>query len=204
MTDYFALLGEPRRPWLDEERLKNRFLSLSAQQHPDRAASATERAAATAQFAELNAAYHCLRDPRERLHHLLLLEGGQDLRQVRRVPADLAELVLPAEQLCREASAFLAGKAAATSPLLKAQFFARSLDWQERITAMQEKLARHRARLDETVRSLNAAWEAAESLPPPDRATRLPLAQVEELYRAYSYLSRFQQQLQERFVQLAV
>ena len=36
MTDCFALLGEPRCPWLDAEALKSRFLVLSAEAHPDR------------------------------------------------------------------------------------------------------------------------------------------------------------------------
>jgi DnaJ-domain-containing protein 1 len=204
VTDYFSLLNEPRRPWLDTEQLKARFISLSAECHPDRATTPGERAAATTRFTELNAAHNCLRDPRERLHHLLALEGQSDARQVRSVPPAVAELVLPAEQLCREVTAFLGEQAKATSPLVQAQQFERALDWQERVAAMQQRLAGHRARLDETARALNAVWEQADSLPAHQRAAALPLAQLEELYRAYSYVTRFQQQLQERFVQLAL
>src|SRR5438132_9046006 len=36
MIDYFALLHEPRRPWLDPDLLKQKFISLSAEVHPDR------------------------------------------------------------------------------------------------------------------------------------------------------------------------
>jgi curved DNA-binding protein CbpA len=204
VTDHFALLNEPRRPWLDAEQLKARFIALSAECHPDRATTPQERAAATARFTELNAAHNCLRDPRERLHHLLLLEGAPDARQVRTVPTAIAELVLPAEQLCREVTAFLSEKARATSPLLQAQFFERGLDWQERIAALQRKLADYRTRLDAATQALNEKWEAAEAVPPVERHIVLPLAQLEELYRAYSYVTRFQQQLQERFVQLAL
>src|SRR5215472_9636832 len=76
MVDYFALLDEPRRPWLDAEPLKEKFLALSATVHPDRVhnLSETERAAAQERYTELNAAYQCLREPKERLHHLLELE----------------------------------------------------------------------------------------------------------------------------------
>lgn len=204
MTDYYLLFNEPRRPWIDTEKLKARFLALSAECHPDRAATPKERETATARFTELNAAYQCLAEPRERLHHLLLLEGGQDARQVRHVPPEIAALVLPAEQLCREVSAFLAEKARASSPLLKAQLFERALDWQERVSVMQQSLAAHRSKLDELAKALNEKWEAAEAVPPVERQVVLPLAHLEELYRAYSYLTRFQQQLQERFVQLAV
>jgi len=36
MTDYFALLDEPRRPWLDVSSLKQKFLARSSEVHPDR------------------------------------------------------------------------------------------------------------------------------------------------------------------------
>jgi hypothetical protein len=46
MNDCFALLNEPRRPWLDSEALKQRFVSLSAELHPDRTHSAMATACA--------------------------------------------------------------------------------------------------------------------------------------------------------------
>ena len=36
MTDHFALLDEPRRPWIDADLLKEKFLALSSRVHPDR------------------------------------------------------------------------------------------------------------------------------------------------------------------------
>jgi hypothetical protein len=48
MTDCFDLLGEPRRPWLDAEALKSRFLLLSAEAHPDRVHGGTDEAKAAA------------------------------------------------------------------------------------------------------------------------------------------------------------
>ena len=78
MTDFFALLDEPRRPWLESELLKQKFLALSATVHPDRVHNLgdAERAAAQERYTELNAAYNCLREPKDRLHHLLQLELG--------------------------------------------------------------------------------------------------------------------------------
>ena len=61
MTDYFALLGEARRAWLDPEKLRQKYFALS------RAAAAD---------AELNEAFRVLSDPKLRLHHLLTLEGA--------------------------------------------------------------------------------------------------------------------------------
>src|SRR5262245_19249321 len=79
VADYFALLSQPRRPWLDPEQLKNRFIELSGQLHPDRvhASSSEEKRLAQQNYTEINAAYQCLLHPRDRLAHLLELEGGK-------------------------------------------------------------------------------------------------------------------------------
>ena len=42
MPDYFALLNEPRRPWLDADLLKQKFLALASDLHPDRVHNASE------------------------------------------------------------------------------------------------------------------------------------------------------------------
>ena len=57
MIDCFALLNEARRPWIDPELLKQKFLTLSAEAHPDRVhnASEPEKRAAQQRYTELNA-----------------------------------------------------------------------------------------------------------------------------------------------------
>ena len=79
MADYFALLNEPRRPLLDADLLKQKFLALASDAHPDRAhnASESEKAEVTQRYAQLNAAYNCLAEPKLRLLHLLELERFQ-------------------------------------------------------------------------------------------------------------------------------
>src|ERR1700721_1387663 len=96
MTDCFALFHETRRPWLDPEALKAKFLTLSGQTHPDRfhSAAAGEKEAAGRRFAELNAAYNCLREPRTRLQHLLELELGAKPAELQQIPPDLAEVFM--------------------------------------------------------------------------------------------------------------
>ena len=76
MTDYFALLGEARRAWLDPEKLKEKYFALNR---------------ATAADAELNEAFRVLSDPKLRLHHLLTLDGAE-LTASRQVPPSVAEL----------------------------------------------------------------------------------------------------------------
>src|SRR5438445_10541322 len=135
MTDYFALLDEPHRPWIDPESVKRKFLALSAEVHPDRVHAGTsgERSVAQERYTELNAAYNCLRDPKERLAHLLELERGAKPKEVQRIPSGLMSLFLEVGQICREADAFLSEQAKITSPLLKVRMFQRSQDWTEKL-----------------------------------------------------------------------
>src|SRR5438132_11588672 len=113
MADYFSVLNEPRRPWLDADALKQKFLTHSANVHPDRVHSLgqSDRTAAQERYTELNAAYHCLRDPKDRLRHLLELEIGELPKNIQQIPGELMDLSLKIGQACRHADAFLAEKA---------------------------------------------------------------------------------------------
>ena len=205
MTDYFAVLNEPRRPWLDAERLKGKFLSLSAEWHPDRAHSANEEQKKSAQqrFALLNSAWQCLREPKDRLRHLLELESGLAPKTIDRAPAESMNLFLEIGQLSQKVDAFLAERAKTASPLLKAQLFERGLEWTDRLQAVQRQLqTRHEALLSE-LKAVDATWDQVplESL---SRAEHLPLDRLERLYRELSYLTRWAAQIQERIVQLSL
>ena len=206
MTDRFALLTEPRRPWIDPETLKARFLSLSRDAHPDRVhkESASDKQAATLQYTDLNAAYTCLREPKARLRHLLELERGTRPKEVQPVPPDTLDLFFEVGQLGRSVDAFLAGRNRVSSPLLKAHLFEESFEWTERLNALQQRMAKRLAVLDEELRSMNPSWEAATSLPAPARAAALPLDRLEEMYQLYAYLTRWMGQLQERLTQLSL
>jgi hypothetical protein len=206
MIDYFALLDEPRRPWLDVESLKSRFLAKSAEVHPDRLhqAAKEEQDTATRCYADLNAAYNCLREPKERLQHLLLIEHGAKPVGIDSVPGELMELFMEAGKLCRAVDVFLAERSAITSPLIKVQMFERGMDWTERLNDFQHKLDLRRAALEESLQRMNPLWDAAPPVGNASRAARLPLADLKESYRTLSYLSRWTGQLRERAVKLAL
>jgi curved DNA-binding protein CbpA len=206
MTDSFALLGEPRRPWLEAEPLKAKFLDLSAQVHPDRVHGApeTERSAAQQRFTELNAAYQCLREPKDRLRHLLELETGTPPRQVHRLSGETASWFTAVIQLCREVDGFLAERAKVTSPLLKVPMFERGQEWTDKLQAMQRQLSRRQEELIAVLKEMNAAWAAAPPVGTHQRTEALPLERLEEVYRVMSYLTRWGGQLQERVLQLSL
>jgi len=200
MPDYFALLGEPRRPWLDADALKQKFLTLSSAAHPDKihSASDTEKSAASKSFAELNAAYTCLADPKTRLLHLLELELVAKPKDIQQIPSTLADLFAEVAMTCRSTDGFLAEKGKATSPLVQVQLFERGQEWVEKLNALQQKLNALRDQLVTSLQSQDAQWLSAGS------TTRAEiLRQLEEHYRLFGYLNRWNNQIQERIVQLS-
>ena len=193
MEDFFALLGEERRPWLDPERVKETFHALSREQHPDQQAGGST-GETDAVFARLNAAQLALRDPKARLR--CLLEGEFPEVKVSgptTVPGTLADLFAPTLELIQKIDALRAKKAGAPSALARALLAREEFGLQE---AAQERFgqleALHAAALEE-LRAFDARWEPR----PPDAA-----GQLLGFYQRFAYLSRWTEQLRERLFQL--
>ena len=205
MADYFELFGEPRHPWLDADALKEKFLQLSNEEHPDRFHSAPGAAKenATQRYAALNLAHNTLREPRDRLLHLLELERGEKPSDIQRIPPGTMDLFVEIGQLCRDVDAFLADRSKVTAPMLKVQMFERGLDWTDKLQAVQQRIGAKRAELEAELRDMNRAWEQAPPTGDPARTGALPLERVEQIYRTFSYVARWSEQLNERLVQLA-
>jgi DnaJ-domain-containing protein 1 len=199
MTDYFAVLAEPRRPWLDPESLKKKFLIVSAAVHPDRVHNSgeEEKNAAQRRYTELNQAYHHLRNPKERLQHLIELETGTKPQQIQQVPTDLMEFFFQVGQLFKQTDSFLAEKAKTSSPLLQVQMFETAQNWTEKLNTLQQQLNARQERLVTELKELDDRWV--------DVANRTSmLGRLEELYRLFSYFTRWQSQIQEKVVQLSL
>ncbi len=196
MLDYFALLSTPRRPWLNLDSLKQTFFTLSAELHPDRVhrADAAEKHTANQRSAELNAAYQCLREPRERLRHLLELELGAKPSDLTQVPEDLMDLFFAIGKEFRAGDALLVEKSQATSPLLQVQVFERGQDGVEKLGALRQTIAVRRDALLLELEPMNAAWE--------NSAAR-PLERLQEIWRLLSFYERWLAQIQERLVKLS-
>ena len=191
--DIFALLGEERRPWIDPERVKEKFHALSRELHPDQQ-TAGSTAETDAVFAQLNAAQMALRDPKARLRGLLEIEyPAVKISGPAAVPETLADLFAPIHELVTKIDALLAKKAAAPSALGRALLAREELGLQE---AAQERLAeleRLNVEALEELQAFDARWEPR----PPDAA-----GQVHGFYQRFAYLSRWTDQLRERLFQL--
>jgi curved DNA-binding protein CbpA len=201
MTDNFALLNELRRPWLEPDLLKQKFLAQSANLHPDKihSASDAEKNVAAKKFAELNAAYNCLLEPKSRLLHLLELELGAKPKDIQTIPSALADLFAEVSMVCRSADGFLSEKSKVTSPLLQVQLFERGQDWVEKLNVLQRKLNELREKLTDELKSLDAQWISADAV-----SHKETLSKLEELYRLFGYFNRWNGQIQERIFQLSL
>jgi DnaJ-domain-containing protein 1 len=200
MTDHFALLNEPRRPWLDADLLRQKFLARASGAHPDRVhdASESEKADAARHYARLNAAYHCLAEPKLRLLHLLELELGAKPKDIQTIPAALADLFAEIATNCRNVDAFLAEKETVTSPLLLVQLFERGQDWVGKLNGLQRALNQLLGQLTGELKTLDEKWTVADSI-----SRRDILPRLEELYRLFGYFNRWNSQVQERVVRLS-
>jgi len=205
MVDHFAALKLPRLPWIDPETVTAAFRELSADTHPDRFHNAPveERDLATRRYADLNAAQACLSDPRLRLRHLLELERGSSPEVVKSVPESTMDMFMRVGQLTREVDTFIEEKEQASSPLIKAGFFQRGLEWTDRLQSLQAEALKGLEPLHEELRELNGDWEGAPPIGDPARGEALPLNRLEEIGRVISHLSRWSGQLQERIVRLS-
>ena len=201
MTDNFALLNEPRRPWIEPELLKEKFRALSASIHPDKihSSSKADKSAAAKQFSELNAAYNCLLDPKLRLLHLLELELGSRPKDIHQIPAALADLFAGIASVCHKADDFLAEKNRATSPLLQVRLFERAQEWIGQLNLFQRKLDGLRDKLTNELKTLDEKWIENHF----DTRGEL-LKKMEELYRLFGYFNRWNNQLRERAFQLSL
>jgi len=193
--DYFALLGEPRRPWLDAGALKTRFHARVAREHPDVADTAGKGGDAGA-FSRLNVAYGVLNDPRARLRHLLELEQGEASPRHQPVPERIGAIFTRMGGRKQAIDRFLKKRAGAGSALARAMLADEQYQLAEQAEAWLAELEAERgwwlARLPE----IDALWNREGS----DRAALLP--ELAAIAQALGYLDKWCAQMREGVVRL--
>lgn len=175
MTDYFALFAEARRPWLDAEKLKEKYYALSRVAAPE---------------AELNEAFRVLSDPRLRLHHFLTLEGAE-MSAGREIPPAVAELFWNTGTLLREIDRWLLRNAEATNALSRALLSGERAKLTERLQALEAQLnSAYNVEFDR-LREMNEANRPND------------LAGLVQLHDSISYLTRLRDQAKEKQLRLS-
>lgn len=89
LTDPFDMFGLEPRFDLDEDELRQRYMTAAAEAHPDRYTDPIEQADAADRASLLNEAYRTLLDPERRANALLLTLGGTTKEDDNALPPDL-------------------------------------------------------------------------------------------------------------------
>jgi curved DNA-binding protein CbpA len=189
MPDYFAILQQPRRPWLDSEALKERFHRQTAELHPDVAGGGDDGF-----FAALNASYTVLRDPASRLRHLLELEAPERLAPPRDIPPALADLFMRIAGFRRALDIFSKKESAASSALARALLAGERLELSQQGGSVRASLEAAYDVAMATLRAIDSDWQKDPR--PSDAAEHLAA-----LHHQIAYLSKWRSQLTEALFQ---
>ncbi len=188
MSDHFAALDQPRRPWLDADALKECFHRASATLHPDVPGSGD-----AAQFAEANAAYSALRDPVWRLRHLLELEAPEMLGRASEIPPDFADLFMRLAEFRQSLNTFQKKEGAATQGLARALLIGERQSMLARVIALKSDLDSSYEGALVALQALDAEWEP--------RAAAC-IERLAALQQRLAYLSKWRAQLAEALFKL--
>ena len=204
MTDCFALFSEPRRPWVDPDVLRKKFLRICSELHPDRPKGCdSENRLADDKFGELNSAYACLQNPKTRLFHLLTLERGTEPNLICPVSAEVVTLIHTVGRVCRQVDEYLRQRSVNMSPLLRPSSVRDAIEWTDWLIGIRREINTRLGEIDAILKELNMTWESS----PPDgsepRDNSLPCNRLERLHQELSFLTSLSAQVGERLLQLS-
>ena len=194
MIDYFALLDQPRMPWLDLSEPKNTYYQKTLQAHPDAQTTRSRADATDATFASLNEAYQVLQDPKRRLHHLLSLEGAAPSSH-QTVPQHLHDLFPVVGALTQRANLLLEKIGTTSNRLSQSLLKPQILEVQNEAKEVHKRIQNLFDTSLAELRQINTAW------------AKNPAEQIKalsNLYIVFAYLTRWLAQLDEITFQLSL
>lgn len=217
--NWFAVMGFASAPWIDADRLKERYLELTKRarggrhlENFDGVLAKTKNSPETAQppkdgdQAVINRAWQILKNDADRLAHFLELETGRDVRQKREAPEDLIPLFMQLVPLFQKADQTLRAIREESSPILKAKrhldaspLLAGLSEASEKISALLLENQNRLRKIDRLWRQLSANSENFAK-PPTNRSDLLK--ELQEICLSFSFLQRWQNQLAEKIFQL--
>lgn len=175
--DAFALFGIERRPLIGEATLKERYLRLAADRHPDASGGDSEN------FHLVQEAYQTLREPAARLRHLVELEFPEHLRNGGQAPN--AELFLQAGRAVQTARAVSQRLGSARSGLARALLSPEIAAALRQIREAFEAVQKADEELAEQLENLDTQWPDVS----PD--------ELSALATSFRFLTRWKVQLSE-------
>ncbi len=185
MTDYFALLQQLRKPWLDLEQVKERYQELTLAEHPDRPRPNDS----SIDFTAVNEAYATLKDPKLRLQHLLRLEG-HDPNARQAIPEELLDLFSRMGNFTQTADRLLQRAGATHNALAKSLIQEEVLASRTEAEELLKKLTLLYREAEAETRRINDSWQGVPH-------------KVSQLYGRFAYLTRWIAQVEERQFQLS-
>jgi curved DNA-binding protein CbpA len=190
MTDHFAVLRQPRRPWLDPDQLKQEYQQLSFAHHPDKRRTAADHGP---DFAAVTDAYRVLSNPRLRLQHLLSFNSEKSDTEKSPITEELTEVFMQTAALVNDIEAVLAKREQATSALAKSMLKAQIAPLEERTNAQLRELQELYARTMDDLRRVDKCWDNDPDDP----------GELRELAQRFGFLDKWIGQLRERQFQLS-
>ncbi|MCH2062027.1 MAG: DnaJ domain-containing protein [Verrucomicrobiales bacterium] len=185
-VDYFVILGQEHRADLDGDVIRNEFQRLSRQCHPDAGGELQE-------FEQLNQAHSVLSEPASRLRHLYELEFGQFPSATGAFSPRAMELFAVVGEALDGATAYIRGKAGATTAIARALIARDEVGVQRSVIdgCGQVRLRREEllSGLEEIDRVLGCDRTAAREL-------------IEATCRELSFLAKWERQLNESMAAL--
>ena len=193
--DYFALLNEPRRPWLEADTLKTKFHFLSAEVHPDRVHQSSARRQTVRQPAlHRNSTPPTIACASRVVRHLLELELGAKPSDLTNVPRTTMDLFSALEKSFAKWMRCWQRKPRRLRRCCKCRFFERSQDWVEKLGDLRQRSPLGAMSLVEELKTMDASGNH-------DAQTNRLIAPI---WRLLSFYDRWLAQTQERVVQLSL
>ena len=183
MTDFFAVLRVPARPWLDPDALKEVYVRSSEALH--------RQAGSQDELVSVNRAFQVLNNPSTRVEHLLSVTGAEP--GTRQIAAVMGELFGRVAGCLQEADRLLAEVSVQSSALARALRAQRVHALKADLDDLAHDLAAQEAQRLETLQELDQAWQKH----PAD--TREALAQVAV---DLTFLQKWQGQIRERLLRM--
>jgi curved DNA-binding protein CbpA len=176
MIDYFALLDQPRAPWLDLAALKEIFHQKTLKEHPDAAGVGSEN-----RFATLNEAYQVLQDPKRRLQHFLELEGAVPAQTSQAIPKQLEKIFLRIGEVNQRAKVLLEKVGGASTVLGRALLKPELIEVRKTIEDLRRRVRDFAEEANRELKEIDAKQIEA----------------ITELHLRFAYLGRWSAQLDE-------